>query len=150
MMADGEGNKPWFGRTRRMVSHIIGFRQIRQMAEGTPSLLQGVGQGVREAITRPPRWASMDELEQAWGIDDGNRARVMRSLAVEIVLFLILMGVGLWQVLRWLDGSVGLSALMGGMIFLLGVVRVLVAAWRLDVLRHRRPLNFVQWLTGRT
>lgn len=147
---DRAPRKPWFWRMRRTVRNVTGWRYWGGAAGNVWAQRTSLFEQIERAIMRPPRWENIEALERAWGIDETNRRRVIRNLMVEVALHLILVGIGVWQVFRWLDGApFWFSLFPGGLVLMLGLAKGLIAAWRADVLSRRHPMNFMQWLIGR-
>jgi len=136
-----------FSMFRRISSHASGYDFIRTQGDAIQDETRGIWSRFKDALRRPQTWLSMEELEHAWGIDDDNRHLVIRSLRLEMALFAIFIMAGVWQIFRWMDGGTLIGSFFPGVLLVfLGLVKGAIAAWRMDVLTHRCPVSFVQWI----
>ncbi len=105
----------------------------------------------KQALKHPPSWASIEELESAWGITDANRTAVIRRLKWLMVGQAILLFVVLTSLLTIDTNNIIIFA-TSTIVVLSAVACVLTfmttSMWRYHVLTTRRPVNFVQWLKG--
>lgn len=130
----------------------VGREQLSS-GQGSHNLRHAFGQarrGAATALRNPPRWDSIEALEDDWGITDANRAVVIRNLRVEIAIHALSVLVGLLLITWWAAvpdaQSVVYKLAPGILLIAMSGLRVAVSLWRSDVLASRKPASFPVWL----
>ena len=105
------------------------------------------------ALRHPPEWTDIEELESNWGVDADNRNNVLAALKRFICGLSFLLVLVLLEMFTMHSDSAWIL-LASFVICFVTIVTLLVlistSIWRLYVLEHREPLNYVDWLRGRS